>query len=87
MPHDVSNARGVNQTFFCCAMGGPGNTFTWTRLPDGMIVSLTSDLTVLVDGADKGSCYRCSVENDAGSGTDIVTLRGMSFCEVCHSPP
>ena len=85
MPRDVSSERGLNQTFTCFAMGGPDNMFTWTRLSDGIVVSLTSNLTVFVDGADEGSNYRCTVENEAGNETDVVTLRGMSFFMVCHT--
>ena len=76
-PRDVSSERDVNQTFNCSALGGPGNRFTWTRLLDGEVVSQMSSLTVLVDAADKGSEYHCTVENDAGNDTDNVTLRGM----------
>ena len=84
-PRDVSSERNVSQTFTCSAMGGPGNSFTWTRLYDGVVVSETSNLTVLVDGADKGSEYRCAVENDAGNETEDVILRGM--CVFTASQP
>lgn len=78
-PRDVSSERGLNQTFTCSAMGGPGNMFTWTRLLDSVVVSLTADLTVAVDGADKGGYYRCTVLNDAGNETDDIILRGMPY--------
>lgn len=78
-PRDVSSVRDVNHTFTCSAMGGPGNTFTWTRLLDGVVVSQMSSLTVVVDGADKGGDYRCTVQNDAGNETDDVILRGITI--------
>ena len=76
-PRDVSSERGVTQNFTCSAVGGPGNTFTWTRLRDSMVVSQTSQLDVVVDDSYDGGEYRCSVQNDAGNDTDDVVLRGM----------
>ena len=81
-PRDVSSERGVNQTFTCSAMGGPSNSFTWTRLLDSVVVSDASELRVLVDSADKGGSYQCNVENEAGSSADGVVLRGM--CVTCR---
>lgn len=78
-PQDVSSEREMNQTFTCSAMGGPGNMFTWTRLLDRMVVGQMSDLTVVVDGADKGGYYQCTVQNDAGNETDDVILRGTAI--------
>ena len=62
--------------FTCSALGGPGNTFTWTRLFDEEQVATDPLLTVAVRNAFDGSAYRCSVDNDAGSGEDSVTLYG-----------
>ena len=78
-PLDLNSERQMNQTFMCSALGGPGNTFTWTRLLDGMEVSQMSDLTVVVDGADKGGYYQCTVQNDAGNETDDIILRGIAI--------
>ena len=76
-PNDLSSERDINQTFTCTASGGPGNTFTWTRLPDDdMIVSTTNNLSLFVNDADVGGDYRCTVENAAGNETDDVILRG-----------
>ena len=76
-PNDLSSERGINQTFTCTASGGPGNMFTWSRLLDDMIISRTNNLSLLVDNADIGGYYRCTVENDAGNETDDVILRGI----------
>ena len=76
-PVDVSSERDVNQMFTCSARGGPGNTFTWTRLLDSVVVNETAQLNVLVNSADRGGEYQCTVQNEAGSDMDIVTLRGV----------
>ena len=76
-PSDLSSERGVSQTFTCSSRGGPGNTFTWTRLLDRVVLTTNSTLRVLVDSAEAGGYYRCTVQNDAGNETDDVVLRGM----------
>ena len=38
-----------------------------------------SNLTVVVDAADKGGYYQCTVQNDAGNETDDVILRGIAI--------
>ena len=74
---NVSNSfLGDTQTFTCSTMGGPGNTFSWTRLSDGVTVGNMSFLTVSVEGADVGGMYQCEVTNLAGSDSSIVTLNG-----------
>ena len=74
---NVSNSfLGDTQTFTCNAMGGPGNTFSWTRLSDGVTVSNLSFLTVNVEGEDDAGMYRCEVTNLAGNDSDTVTLNG-----------
>ena len=81
---NVSNSfLGDTQTFICSAMGGPGNTFSWTRLSDGVTVGNMSSLTVSVEGADDGGMYRCEVTNLAGNGSDTVTLNGED-CQLNH---
>ena len=74
---DLSSERGVNQTITCSSRGGPGNTFTWTRLLDRVVLAANNTLTVLVDSAEAGGYYRCTVQNDVGNETDDVVLRGM----------
>ena len=88
-PGDVSSERDVTQNFTCSARGGPGNTFSWTRLYDSVVVSDTSQLGVVVDDADDGGEYQCTVRNDAGNGTDTVVLRGMCVPSMnfCTSQP
>ena len=68
---------GDTQTFSCRALGGPGNTFSWTRLSDGRIVGNTSSLSVIAEGEDEGGGeYFCEVTNLAGSDSSTVTLSG-----------
>ena len=71
--------------FTCTALGGPGNTFTWTRELDGMLVSFNQTLLITSPNADDGSTYACSVENEAGNETVAVTLNGQ-FVSVSHVP-
>ena len=78
-PCDVSSERNQTYTFDCTAMGGPNNAFSWTRLLDDQVVSGTSALTVVVDDADNGGDYRCTVQNAAGNDTDDITLRGIEI--------
>ena len=75
-PMVSDNFQGDTQTFTCNAFGGPGNTFSWTRLSDGVTVGNMSSLTVSVEGADDGGMYRCEVTNLAGNSSDTVTLNG-----------
>ena len=79
---NVSNSfLGDTQTFTCSAMGGPGNTFSWTRLSDGVTVGNMSSLTVSVEGEDDGGTYRCDVTNRAGNDSATVTLNGKD-CNI-----
>ena len=72
----VSNLGG-NHTFACLALGGPGNTYLWTRLRNGNILGNMSSLTVIVEGEDDdGGEYLCVVTNLAGSDFAVVTLNG-----------
>jgi len=66
-------------TFTCSAMGGPGNSFTWVRLSDGVTVSNESQLEINVASAFDGSAYECTVENNAGNGSASVTLYGKKY--------
>ena len=59
-------------------MGGPGNTFTWTRLSDEQEVSDEQRLQILVMDAFDGSRYECLVENEAGNETTTVVLNGKT---------
>ena len=76
-PNVSSSFLGDTQTFTCSAMGGPGNTFSWTRLSDGVTVGNMSSLTVSVEGAnDRGGLYQCEVTNLAGNDSSTITLNG-----------
>ena len=59
-------------------MGGPGNTFTWTRLSDEQEVSDEQRLQIFVMDAFDGSRYECLVENEAGNETTTVVLNGKT---------
>lgn len=58
------------------AQGGPGNTFTWTKLDDNSTVSTMANVTIMVTGASDGGMYQCEVMNSAGSGLAQTTLNG-----------
>ena len=81
-PNVSSSFLGDTQTFTCSAMGGPGNTFLWTRLSDGVTVGNMSSLTVSVEGAGDSGMYRCEVTNLAGSDSSVVTLNGEDCLKV-----
>ena len=75
-PSQIRAVRNTTETFMCSAEGGPGNTFNWTRLSDGGIVSESSELEINVVNASVGGSYQCTVENMAGSESAIVSLYG-----------
>ena len=70
----------VNQketaTLECTAGGGPGNMFQWYH-GDQFLVGETSAVLEIrnVMVSDEGS-YNCSVNNTAGSGSNVTTLIG-----------
>ena len=70
-----ANSSG-DATFNCSAMGGPGNTFSWTEIRDNRVVVNGSELTLENIMASDGGQYQCMVENTAGSDTVNVTLNG-----------
>jgi len=63
--------------FTCSALGGPGNNLYWIRMSDGAVVAREPVLQIAVQDVYVGSDYQCLVANEAGNGTDIVTLNGM----------
>ena len=63
-------------TLECSALGGPGNTFTWTHVPTGQEISSNQFVTVQVASGLDGGTYRCLVENEAGSGMAESTIFG-----------
>ena len=75
-PPVIDAERNTMQQFTCMAQGGPENTFTWTRLRDGQVLSSEPVLEIMVEDASVGSQYECLVENDAGNESDVVSLRG-----------
>ena len=75
----VNASRNATAQFTCSAMGGPMNVFTWTRVSDGMVLSNTSILEVVVESALDGSEYDCFVGNAAGNETVQVVLNGEPF--------
>ena len=82
LPIVINSFLGDTQTFTCNAFGGPGNTFSWTRLSDGVTVGNMSSLTVSVEGADDGGMYRCEVTNLAGNDSFTLTLNGKDYAVV-----
>ena len=75
-PPHFDAERNVNATFMCLAQGGPGNMFSWSKLPDGMTISESSELVIMVDSPSVGGTYQCTVENMAGNDSAIAVLNG-----------
>lgn len=75
-PTFSSGERDRVVTLECSTLGGPGNTFTWTHVPTGQEISSNQSLTVQISSGMDGGAYRCSVENEAGSGMTEATIFG-----------
>ena len=69
----------------CQSMGGPNNTFSWSRTLGGRVTGGEFGSNVVVDGeilviptveATDGGEYTCEVNNVAGSGSDSITITG-----------
>ena len=75
-PTLVNSRQGNMETLMCIAQGGPGNTFTWTKLDNPAFTSMTADVTITVTAASDGGVYQCLVMNSAGSDTAQTTLNG-----------
>ena len=69
---DISLTQGDTLTFVCTAMGGPNNSFIWTK--DGKIVGNETMLNVIDINASHGGSYRCTVSNAAGNDSASTTL-------------
>lgn len=65
-----------NATFTCSAMGGPGNTFSWTELRRAAVIANGFELILENIMASDGGQYQCLVENIAGNDSVNVTLNG-----------
>ena len=76
---DYSN---TNTTLFCEVLGGPSNTFSWSRSLGqfGSNVEVAGEYLVLqnVTAADGGQ-YTCEVSNAAGNGSDAINITGTYF--------
>ena len=64
--------------FDCSALGSPNNVFSWIRESDNMVVANGSELMLTDLMASDGGLYRCLVQNAGGTGSERVTLNGMS---------
>ena len=78
-PPQIDAERNTNATFMCFAQGGPGNMFSWSKLPDEVTITESSELVIMVDSASVGGTYQCTVENMAGSDSSTAVLNG----EIC----
>ena len=77
-PQSTDSNVGDVVTLTCLALGGPGNTFTWTS-PDGDVIGTTPTISVGVASALDGGVYRCRVENDAGSDNGTAVINGGQY--------
>ena len=68
-PLDIVVNLNDNVTLDCSAMGGPNNTFQWTK--NGVIVGNENALNLVAIDASYGGNYTCMVSN--GAGTDSVS--------------
>ena len=75
-PALVNSSQGNMETLMCTAQGGPGNTFTWTKLDNPTFTSMTANVTITVMAASDGGVYQCLVMNSAGNDTAQTTLTG-----------
>ena len=66
----------MSRIFECSAEGGPGNRFSWSKLPDGVTITGSSGLVIMVDSASVGGTYQCTVENMAGFASATAVLNG-----------
>lgn len=77
VPPVYNGERNETVSFTCLDEGGPGNTFTWTKILDDEILVNSSFLEVNISGAVDGGLYECGVFNRAGSGSVQAVLNGM----------
>ena len=71
-PQDIISTQGGAITFVCTAMGGPNNSFTWSR--NGNIIGNESVLNVVDIDASHGGSYTCTVSNAAGADSTLAML-------------
>ena len=81
-PEQINAERDMNPTFECSADGGPGNMFSWSKLPDGVVITESLELVIMVNSASVGGTYQCTVENMAGNNSATAVLNGEILC-IC----
>ena len=69
----------INATYICSALGGPSNTFHWTKLGEDVVIS-GYKLSIVDIAASDGGMYVCVVENPAGNDSITVSLNGKVYC-------
>ena len=67
----------TNVTFTCGGMGGPDNTFQWSRNGQDLSGETSPSLTITNITASAEGNYSCEVSNRAGFGSSISSLIGM----------
>jgi len=72
-----NSQRNETVQFSCLSNGGPGNVFSWTRVLDGFLISMSHLLVVNVVGEFDGGLYSCGVSNRAGNGSFQAALNGQ----------
>lgn len=78
-PYQIDAERNMSRIFECSGEGGPGNRFSWSKLPDGVTITESLGLVIMVDSASVGGIYQCTVENMAGSASATALLNGKVF--------
>lgn len=63
----------------CGALGGPQNSFKWTKVESGLQVGLTAEINVTITSAFSGGEYECFVSNDAGNDSIRTIVNGEHY--------
>ena len=77
IPAGINTSIGSIEMLTCLAMGGPNNSFSWTREPGGAEIAITPAQNVSINNALSGGEYLCTVTNAAGSDNASVMINGM----------
>ena len=75
VPSIINGNQSDNATFICSALGGPSNTFHWTKAGEDVVIS-GYKLSIVDIAASDGGMYVCVVENPAGNDSITVSLNG-----------
>lgn len=76
VPAGVNSSVGSIARLVCSGMGGPNNTFSWERKPEGEEIATRAVLNVSIINATDGGEYSCTVSNAAGSDNTSIIING-----------